>query len=203
MLLTRFRQEWIENVVSPATLTATLIGNSVTIGGTVSIPQAVMIVVNNIGYAHQVLNTDTLDSIASALGLLIPNSTVLNNVITINGAFSIIPRITQYGIASKEVKRQEVNFNFITWAASRDTRTAVSDVIEVGLGQLSRFLITTDNYWAPIVYSGVKDHEELQKSIPIYRRDLMFRIEYPTIIENQFPTITDTIENIEINYELT
>ena len=200
---TRFRQEWIENTINPPTLTATLSGDQVTINGTVTIPQAVMIIVNNIGYAYQVLSTDTLDTIAASLSALIPNSSSLFNVITINGAFSIIPRITQSGIASKEVKRQEVLFNVITWSKSRDTRTDVSNPIEIGLGKLSRFLLPQDNYWAPILYNGIKDHEELQKSIPIYRRDLIFKIEYPTIIEMNTSTITDEISNIEITNELT
>jgi hypothetical protein len=193
---TRFPQNWLPQTFTDPTITLTLIGNQITIGGIVSIPQSCMIVVNGIGYAYGILETDTLDTIAAALALIVPNSSASGNVLTISSAISITPRVTSYGTSAKEIKRQECIFNVITWAFSRDTRTNVSDPVEIGLGALSRFLLPTDNFYCPIFYMGLKDHEELQKSIPIYRRDLMFRIEYPTIISEQFTNIEDVILDI-------
>jgi hypothetical protein len=199
---TRFPQNWIENMLYPATLTLALVGNQVTVGGLVSTPQACMIIVNGIGYAYQVLDTDTLDTIASSLATQIPNSSALNNVIMINGAHSIVPRVTFYGSASKEIKRQEVIFNFITWTNTRDKRTQIADVIEKGLGGISRFTLP-DNYTAMIFYTGLRDHDEFEKQAPIYRRDLMFRIEYPTTITDEFASISDVVTNISLVNQLT
>lgn len=200
---TRFPQDWHEKNITPATLTLTLVDNVLTVGGTVSIPQACMVIVNKIGYAYQVLTGDTLDTIASALANLIPNSTAVGSAITINGAFSIIPRVTQYGVAIKEIKRQEVMINIIVWSNSRENRTEISKTIEIGLGQLSRFLLPTDNFWAPILYSGLKDHDELQKTFAVYRRDLMFKIEYPSTVQSDYPTITDFIVNTSLVNSIT
>lgn len=194
---TRFPQNWIENTIYPSTVTLTLAGNQVTVGGIVSTPQACMIIVNGIGYAYQIQSTDTLNSIAAALALEIPNSSSASNVITINGAHSIVPRVTYYGIASKEIKRQEVIFNIITWTNTRDNRTQIADVIEKGLGSISRFALP-DNYDAMIFYTGLRDHDEFEKQAPIYRRDLMFRIEYPTTLTDEYPSITDTITNVSL-----
>lgn len=200
---TRFTQNWHEKSITPATLTLTVVNNTVTVGGTVTIPQACMVIVNKIGYAHQVLSGDTLDTIATALAALIPNATAVGSVITINGAFSIIARITQHGIGIKEIKRQEVMINFIVWTNSRSNRTEIGKVIEIGLGQLSRFLLPTDNYWAPITHSGLKDHDELQKTYAIYRRDLMFKIEYPSTVQADYTTITDIIANTDLVNSIT
>jgi hypothetical protein len=200
---TRFPQEWHERSITPATLTLIVVDNTVTVGGFTSIPQACMVIVNNIGYAYQVRDIDNLESIAAGLALLIPNSSASGDVITINGAFSIIARVTQDGIGIKEIKRQEVIMNIITWTNTRQNRTNIAEIIEVGLGKLSRFELPLDNYWAPIFYSGLRDHDELQKSYAVYRRDLMFRIEYPTTIQQHFPTITDIVTNVHLVNSIT
>jgi hypothetical protein len=193
---TRFPQNWVSQTFSEPTITMSLLGNQITIGGIVSIPQACMIIVNGLGYAYKILQSDTLNSIAQSLSLIIPNCSATGNTLTINGAYSIVPRVTSYGKSAKEIKRQECVFNIIVWAFSRETRTDVADPVEIGLGALSRFLLPDDNFYAPICYMGLKDHDELQKSVPIYRRDLMFKIEYPTIISQQFTEITDIFSDI-------
>lgn len=199
---TRFPQNWIESGFTPPTITLTLAGNQVTVGGSVSTPQSCMIIVNGIGYAHQVQESDTLNTIAESLVEEIPNSSSVDNVITIDGAHSIVPRVTFYGTSSKEIKRQELIFNIITWTNTRDKRTQIADVIEKGLGAISRFTLP-DNYDAMIFHVGIKDHDEFEKQAPIYRRDLMFRIEYPTTATEEFPSIADTVTNISLVDQIT
>ncbi len=194
---TRFRQNWHEQYIAPATIFTSLAGNVVTLTGSVSVPQSVMIVVNGIGYAYQVLIADTLTSICEALALLIPNSTALGETLTINGAFSIIPRVTQIGRIVKEVKRQETVLSVITWTNARDKRTAIADVIEAELAVMERFVLP-DNYFAALTYKGIQDHDELQKTYAIYRRDLIFRVEYATTVSMEAYEITSTIENISL-----
>lgn len=200
---TRFPQDWHEKNITPATITLTVAGDTVTVGGTVTTPQSCMIIVNKIGYAYQILSSDTLDTIATALAALIPNSVSSGSLITISGAFSIVARVTQHGVGIKEIKRQEVMINIIVWSNSRENRTAIGSVIEIGFGKLSRFLLPTDNFWAPIVYSGLKEHDELQKTFAVYRRDLMFKIEYPSTIQENYPTITDFIVNTSLVNSIT
>jgi len=195
---TRFREDWQTIQTNSPTIVLTLSDNVITITGTVSVPQGVMIIVNGIGYAYLLQESDTLESIAENTAALIPSAFSESNTITIPDAYSIIPRVTFYGMASKEIKRQEIIFSVITWSNSRNNRTLISDALESSLGELRRFLVPTDNYYAMICYAGIKDHEEFQKTYSIYRRDLMFKIEYATTVSMECPSISDTISNISI-----
>lgn len=201
--MTKFRETWHEKSINAATLILTVVANTVTITGTVTLPQTCVVIVNKIAYPYIVQAGDTLNSIASSLQNLIPNSSVIGNVITINNAYSIIVRVVVAGTAIKEIKRQEIPFNIITWSNSRDNRTAVSEVIENSLGALSRIYLPDDDYYASINYQGIMDHDEFQKTFAIYRRDLIFSIEFPTTIEQDFFTIAQPITNTELVNSIT
>lgn len=177
------------------TITAIVVGNTITIGGTVSIPQAVLVLVGQFWVtSYGVQANDTLTSIAAGLAALInaqyPGTTSTGPVITLplNLAGRIIARIAGQGQTITETKRQERAFQITVWAppcgfsnADADAwRTAVVNVVDPAVSSLIRFNLP-DTSVAHIYYEMSMNLEAAQAE-GLYRRDMMYWVEYPTTL---------------------
>jgi hypothetical protein len=180
------------------TLTATvgsgLQANQITIGGTVSLPQNVILLVGpftQIGYGVQA--GDTLSSIAAGLAAnvnaVFPGmASAVGSVVSLNTGRFIIARVSGAGTTLTETKRQEKLFQIVTWAppcnlASQDAdawRTGVVRVLDPMLSALIRIVLPDQSY-AHIVYQSSWSLEAAQ-SEGLYRRDLFYNVEYPTTV---------------------
>jgi hypothetical protein len=189
---TRHAPEYQQAVITPATLTVLALGNTVTIGGIVSVPQAVMVVTNfgKQSYSYFVLQADTLDSIATALAALIPDATAIGAVITIPGVYDIRAQIITSGTAIKEVRRQERLVQMVIWAPTPALRTAIARVVDPILAQTERFILP-DGSNARLTYKSSPINDMLQKAT-IYRRDLFYTVEYATTVQGTFYTVGNT-----------
>lgn len=184
--------------VTPPThsLTATVNNNVVTLGGTVAVPQNVLILVGsstgeNDVFNYAVQSTDTLTSIASAVTALIvakyPGTSSSGSVITIHTGKSITARIASSGTVIKEVARQEKSFQITVWAPPASAgldpdawRTSVSKVIDANLKSLVR-IVMPDQVYAHIKYERTITMDAAQMD-GLYRRDLYFFVEYATTV---------------------
>ena len=154
-----------------------------------------MAIVDNIGYAYPLKDTDTLNDIATGLEALIPNAVAVDNVVTVPGAYSVIVRISVCGMVAYESKRQEKLYYVTVWANTPELRETVGSAIDVSLGDIERADLP-DGSAAAITYKGSQEDDHLQKSI-IYRRDLIYTIEYPTLVSQKAFSIADIIINID------
>lgn len=189
-VVTKFQRIYAPNTATAATLTATAVGNKVTIGGTVSLPQAVMVIYNGNGYSYQVQLGDTLTTIATALALLIPNATSLGAVITVLSPYQLIGRISTDYTASEELARVDRVFMITIWAPDENTRFILGNAIDVYMKLNYRIPIPADNYFAQVFYHSTDDFDDLDKSL-IYRRDLLYTVQYATTLTNDFTSISD------------
>jgi hypothetical protein len=187
---TRYEGRYQENAITPPTLTAVVIADSITIGGVVSTPQAVMLLVNGQAYSHQVLKNDTLTSIATALAALIPNATAVEAVITIIDAYQVSAQIITSGTATRTVRTQERLIQLVIWAPTPAIRTAIAKLIDPFLSDIKRFTLP-DGSIARLIYRSSPITDILQKAT-IYRRDLYYSVEYATTITGTFNTIGTT-----------
>lgn len=121
---TRYMPTWKQTSVNTPTLTLTIAGQAVTVGGTVPLasnPHVVMVMGNGKPYVYAVLATDTLNSIAAALAALIAadiaGTAAAGAVITLpNSARLQAARVGVTGTAVREVRRQERSFQIGIWA---------------------------------------------------------------------------------------
>ena len=189
---TRYPAEFQASTVSPATLSATVSGHTVTIGGTVTVPQAIMVLTNfsRQAYSYFVQHGDTLSTIATALAALIPNATATGAVITISGIYDLSTQIITSGAAIKEVRRQERLIQMVIWAPTPALRTAIARVIDPLLAQTERFTLP-DGSSARLTYKNSPMNDMLQKAT-IYRRDLFYTVEYATTVQAAFFTVGET-----------
>jgi len=193
---TRYMKDWHVSVPPVQTLTATLAGQTITIGGTVTTPQNVMVMVGGIPYVYAVQASDTLTGIATGLAALIPGSSSLGPVITCPAlSMPTAARVGAGGTSLQIVRNQERVMMLSVWANSPAHRDAVAQPIDLALAQIS-FLTMSDQTQARIIYRGSRIDDSQQKA-KLYRRDLNYSVDYATTVTEAEMQITQTQLNIK------
>ena len=189
--------DWSTPSAPVNTVTLTLAGQAVTVGGTVSTPQNAALAVDNKAYIYAVQAGDTLAGIATALAALVnvdQTATASGAVVTIPGAKYISPRVGGQGVAVRETRRQEQTYMVTVWANCFDQRDPIASAIDSALsGQIH--LTLADQSSATLRYKSSRQDDSQQKE-GIYRRDLMYAAEFSTFQSQTLTQITATIENV-------
>jgi hypothetical protein len=166
------------------TLTAVVNGATITIGGSVAVPQNVIALCgNDFAFSYQVQANDTLPSIAAALAALIaaqfPGTSATGAVITTVGKTGILQaRIAGVGQVYVEQKRQEKTYWITCWCPTPAMRDILAPAIDVALSELD-FITLADGSVGRLRYASSRVSDEGQK-VQIYRRDLVYSVEYGT-----------------------
>lgn len=168
------------------TLSAVVNENTVTISGTVSLPQAVLIIVNGAAYGHPVQQGDTLNSIAAALADILPSATANNNVITVNDFYSLETKISAPATAYTDLGRQKRTFMLSCWCHTPAIRKILGSALDVYFKQVYRILMA-DNYFANVFYMHTNEIDGLEKQ-SIFRRDVNIAVMYATTSSVQTQT---------------
>jgi hypothetical protein len=175
--------DWQTLSITAPTLTATLAGQAITIGGTVSTPQTAAVAADNLAYAYAVQPADTLSSIAAALaaGLTAAGITAsaAGAVVTLASAKHIAARVGGQGTSYRELRRQERVFQVSCWAPNFTNRDLLSKAVDVALGANWRLQLA-DGTYGNSSYRGSTQRDEMQKQL-VYRRDVLYSVEYATI----------------------
>ena len=198
----RYPKDWLQQTINTPTLTMTISGQTVTVGGTIppsTNPHNVMVLADGEPYAYSVQTSDTLTSIATALAALIavgiPGTTSSGAIITIPAPARIeAARVGITGTMIREIRRQERQFQLTAWADTPAHRDAIAQTIDVALAAIE-FLTMPDGYAARLIYRGSTVIDAQQKA-GLYRRDLIYTVEYAT---TQIATATQvTQEQINV-----
>lgn len=166
------------------TITATVddTGTEVTLGGSVSMPQNVAIIVNGVGVSYGVQEGDTLDTIAAGLAELvnaITSATASGAVVSIPGAKLLTARVGGVGTLAKPVATQALQFQITIWAPTPAARTATAKLIDPALKDMPRMRLP-DGTVGQLTYSHTVTDDVVQKA-NCWRRDLFFVVEYTTM----------------------
>jgi hypothetical protein len=183
---TRYSKDWKPLAVNAPTLTLTINGQQVTVGGTVPTannPQNVAVIANGQSFTYVATLSDTLTGIATALSALIssgiPGTTNAGPIITLpNTARISATRIGTNGTMIRELRRQERLFQITTWSDTPDHRDAVVKPTDVALAA-TPFMTLIDQSAARMIYKGSPITDQYQKD-KLYRRDLFYTVEYAT-----------------------
>ena len=197
-IVTKFERVYQEISQTAATLTATVVGNIVTIGGVVTIPQAVMLVVDGVGYAYQVLITDTLDDIAANLAALIPGATPLNADVVLDNPYSVTASITTAATAAYELSRQERVFLIRCWTTSPQVRDALMNAIDIAF-KINYRIVLPDQFYGLVFPIEAPDAfmDSWEKSLMLIG-NLQYKVQYPITVTDEFYTITDTNQSVSV-----
>lgn len=183
---TRYSKEWKQQSLNATTLTLTINGQQITVGGIVPVansPQNVAVVANGQNFTYAATSADTLTSIATALATLlsasIDGTSNAGPVITLPDSARITSaRVGGTGTLIRELRRQERLFQVSVWANTPGHRDAVIQPLDVALAA-TPFLTLSDQTAARLIYKNSPINDGLQKT-KLYRRDLFYTVEYAT-----------------------
>lgn len=181
---TRYPREEAVVAAPVHTLTATVAGNTITIGGTVSRPQNVIALCGiSFEFAYGVQANDTLTLIAGNLAALIavafPGTAASGAVITVVGKPGILQaRIAGQGQVWTRQSQQEKTYWITCWCPTPAMRDVLASAIDVVLKQLD-WIDLADGSRGRLRYASSRVSDEGQK-VQIYRRDLVYTLEYET-----------------------
>lgn len=181
---TRYQREEQTQTAPVHTLTGSVNGNAVTIGGTVSTPQTVIVLCGTkFAFTYAVQSGDTLSTIAAAVAALIavqfPGTAAVGAVITIVGQPGVVQaRIAGQGSTWTEQGRQDRGFQIGCWCPTPALRDVLVPAIDLALRKLDRITLV-DGSSAHIRYERTFTSDEGEK-VQVFRRDLFYMIEYAT-----------------------
>lgn len=185
---TRYPDEERVTAEPAATLTVSRAGDTATFAGDAT-PA-------HLAGLHSAHGADTLRcnpgetpaTLAARFAALIPGASAAGPAVTVPGL--IAARVQCDATAARELRRTERQFAVIVWAptpALRDTVAAALDVV------------LSDTPWlansARMRFSGDRTTDEGQNA-GVYRRDLIYSVEYPTTAERSAPRVVFPTETI-------
>jgi hypothetical protein len=97
------------------------------------------------------------------------------------------------GVSAREVRRQTRKFQITIWANCFDHRDPLAAAIDAGLAAVSR-LTMPDGTGGVLTYVNSMQSDDQQKA-GIYRRDLIYAVNYATIQTDAEYTIKHTVTN--------
>jgi hypothetical protein len=174
------------NGAAQTTLTATVAGSTLTIGGTVSVPQNVVVCVARVTYAYPVQAGDTLASIAAALAALIPGASSAGAVVTTSSPVTYA-RVGGSGTVLTEQGRVARTFRTTVWAHTPGARASTAIAIDQAFRQMP-FITLADGTQARMKYRASAQDDVPQRD-EVYRRDIDYEIEFALTIAAILPAV--------------
>ena len=179
---TRYPRQWLGSSVQP-TLTASASDVSVTFGGAGHPGQLAGVLINDVSYVYATHAGDTPEIVAANLATAARIDHVVNlsgATLTIPGADNVLVRVVAEAPVMQELRRNEQGFRVTCWCptpASRDTSTFAIDLLLAGL----QFIDLADGTRGRLQYRGTLVFDQSQDAL-LYRRDLLYDVEYPTVV---------------------
>jgi hypothetical protein len=194
-----------QRVLVPAapTLTVSVAAQLVTIGGTVSVPQNVGLLINGKSYVYAVLTGDTLATIATSLAALvavdISGTTATGPVITVGSTGRIkTARVGASATMGSEVRRQERQVLITVWAPTPALRDQIGAALNIALAQI-KFLSLPYGYGGRLIWARDNQIDRTQKQT-IYCWDFSYLVEYPTVVISQAAQVLFPITNLTTEF---
>ena len=191
---TRYLSRYRELALNSATLTLSAAGQTVTIGGTIPAPTNVhnlAVFVNGAPYVYQAQPSDTLATIAVALAGLIPGATASGPVVTVpSSAILGAVRVGVFGTSGRAVRNTQRVFQIGIWCATPAQRDLIAQAVDPVLAA-TPFIRMPDGSFGKLEYRGSPESDQFEKSM-LYRRDLLYSVDYSTLQTVNVPQIVAT-----------
>ena len=202
-IVTKFERVYQPITQTAPTLTATVSGSTVTIGGTVTLPQAVTVIYDGVGYSYQVLMGDTVNTIATAVAALIPGASAVGAVVTTVNPYQLVARIATAATSAYELSRQERVFLIRCWTTDPVVRDNLMNPIDIAFKENYRITLPDGFYGITWPIESAQPYmDEWEKSLMLIG-NLEYKVQYPTTSTDTFTTITDTKQNLQIVQHIT
>lgn len=173
------------------TLTVSVVGgNSAVFGGSAAAGQVAGLLVDQTTYVYRTQDADTPAQVAAALAQAArPDRSVWLSgaVVTLPESGSVIARVVVDGQVLQEVRRQEQLLRITLWCPTPALRDAAAAAVDVALAAQA-FMTFADGSVGRMRYAGSTVIDQ-QENARLYRRELMYMVEYPTTSTQSAPAM--------------
>jgi hypothetical protein len=174
-------------------------GNTITVSGQPNAGEYLTLVCDDrFVYSLSGANTAALlAALATAAQANYPSASSTSTTLTVPTSRSLIVRQGGIGTLGKVTHRQRHSVMVTVWAPTRVARSALASAIDVALKENIRVAMP-DTSQALVIYSRTNVSDE-QQSTTIYRRDLVYEVEYATLQTfpgNVITTVNTTVTAI-------
>jgi hypothetical protein len=198
-ITTRYIPEWQVHQSEPGTQVH-VTNNTIVVTGRPAAGDVVGALIENHVYVYRIKIGDTADLVAGNLGCIIESKASVNvtgSTITIPGAASVCARSVCDKTISYEGRRQEKDMRIIFWCHAPLIRDNVVSIVDGSLSGIS-FLKLTNDAAARLTYKNTSSYDQAQNAL-LYRRDLIYTVEYPTIVTTRAPSMLFGASNLNEN----
>jgi hypothetical protein len=169
---------------------ASVSGNEVIFHGSADLGQLAGIRVAGHTYAYRTVGGDTPESVAANLATMIRERQAVllsGTTLTIPGGSSVAARVVADAPGLREIRRQAHDIRISFWCPSPLLRDSVSAIVDTAFAGLT-FIDLPDSSVGRITYKSTSVFDQSQ-SAGLYRRDLVYSVEYPTIVSAALPAM--------------
>ena len=187
---TRYLDEWLLAAPVVPTLSVSVTGDAVTFGGSADPGQLAGILADGKTYVYRTEAGDSPALVAANLATAMRADRIVQlseTTISVPGVGLLKARVVAEQPALLQTRRQEQRFRITCWCPDQSTRDATAGAIDAALAQL-RFIFLADGSCGRLLFrsSAVTDRAE---DASLYRRDLVYSVEYPTTLAALLPTM--------------
>jgi hypothetical protein len=189
--VTRYPRQW--QVAKPVAqlLSVAVSGQSATFSGTCALGQLAGVIVNDTPFPYAVQASDSLATVASNLAALIrAGGWIVNyaaSTVSVPNAERFVARVVTGVGAMQEIRRQVQDFKISIWCPDPAIRDAALPVIDLAMAELN-FIPLADGSYGRIRFVGEMT-EDSNADAYLYRRDLIYSVEYPTTLTQMTPAM--------------
>jgi hypothetical protein len=142
-------------------------------------------------FPYAVQATDTPATVASNVAALLRAAGLIvtygGATLSLPAARVVVARVVTGARSVQEIRRQEQMFRVQMWCPAPAVRDALAPVIDVGL-MAANFIPLADGSYARVKFVGGQT-EDSAANATLYRRDLVYQAEYPTILTQMTPAM--------------
>jgi len=188
---TRFPDEWTVLDAPAPTLTVSVYNATASFGGSAAVGQIAGLMLDGQSFAWLTQAGDTPATVAANLAT---QARAAGWIVWLAGAVLTVPaaarfdaRVVANAPALREIRRQTQDFRITCWCASPAARDAAAAAIDLAIAPL-RFLALADGSSGRIIFTGTTTTDQAETAA-LFRRDLLYRVEYPTTLAATDPAM--------------
>ena len=189
--VSRYPRKWVAVTPVPATLSVVSGPTTASFAGSCAVGQLAGVAANGALFPYAVQASDSPATVASNLAAMLR---VAGWIVDYAGSMIAVPAATDFfarvvnGAGSlMEIKRQVQDFKISMWCPDPASRDLVAPVLDQALAAQT-FLALADGSSGRIIF-GTEATRDADADATLYRRDLVYRIEYPTTLAQMTPAM--------------
>lgn len=189
--VTRYPRVWREVAPVSELLSVAVAGGFATFSGDCAVGQLAGVLVNGVAFAYAVQATDRPATVASNLASQIRMAGWIVNyagtALGVPGAETFTARVVAGAGALQEIRRQVQDFKISMWCPDPAARDVVAPMIDLALADVN-FMPLADGSYGRVRFAG-GDTSDAGADAGIYRRDLIYAVEYPATLTQITPAM--------------